>query len=1016
MISAGHPDAVNRDDQKKTTDLLCGPLYHNADNKVKVDDKCVTASNTAIENGFNQPQPMTGQQSGHYDEYLGMGRGWINTQCFIELGFNPKRMTTNDRQRLVSCMAEYVNNDKEIEHKGKKMKFRSEYIPWAAEHARLGGMNPEDIDVPLPKNLQDYIDTIKGIDNGFFAREARRLFREGIARIRPPSHELKEKFEAGESVGAQVIDEVDKHVKDFVKAGEDKTKQQAERDKTINTFVSATDKKTSTPPWKLTFGILPAVLVPPGTPAPLAQSLRRLYAQAVPIFIQNGGSVGANGAPDPSLAEQLAAAVKGLGITNPDDLNSALMQYVVSDVPVNGGKATSVALRNVGGAGGTGGVGGVGHAPPELINRLDAGTDPAKQTAIDYVWEQVTQVYNKNKIKITPAIESKLVDALAPADRTAGPNNLHGRSALDIARQSPAVNTATNQIQLVPAPANVFSSIDEAIKRRGSGSALATPSTGEVELIIRIHEHYRARLKEAQKPGSKVKPTEVADKLAVAVEGFLFPGGRNETSANGAKRLEDFMNMESFYDSDGNIKWRYKDGNGSGDGPKGEKDGTFYSLRSSLWGGVLTGSPLPSDPGAKPGSGHVMTSDWIGFEIGKRWGNFSLALNMQGLYFQRPNGINAVGGPHDDRMAVSSQNDEGGVSIGRINGMSVVPKIEVKSDDGSSFGFSFPLGLTGARPQDALEDFTIGGNGSPAVADSSRDVATHSQPLVPVSSAMLGIRPTATVKGAESQNKGEYSGEKHNSYVMQFSVPLGSALTGLSTDYTGAEGWRTGVDGSLAVFLCSGDCALKLAGAVQWTGGTSDPAKDQKEAVPDNNLAYFMWLVGLGGEIAVDRHAWISAGGRVGGINQRSNNADSNPDFLKITGMAGGHFPINPGDDIPVVASLDLSYSVNSGKKTVAGRGATDGSGAVPGCEPGFDCSGGPAVDYNQGTNPSMSYGLDPFFTMGERVFVIAPSVSVQPASWFLIRGGVNFIPASDHMRREWKTAVIPNATVTTTF
>ncbi|MFA4875242.1 MAG: hypothetical protein WC690_07850, partial [bacterium] len=598
MISAGDAPKVERFDRRPdTVTRVCGGWADAL--TVNRNKKCDTDLQTRLNGVSEQPTTMTDLQLFNFSHYLLAGAGTALYQC----GFQKGKATKATAQPIVACSEKLVLNDGEIMFAGKKMKFVSEFLPFAAQKAREGvAINPEDIDVTIPEVLQKYIDSIDVgnlKDNNFFKGEAKRLFRNAIARI----PDIGEKFDSRDKIGEQVKGEVEEHVKKFKAAGNDQERG-AVKDGLVTTVVLSVGPKADYP---VKFGQVPAALIPPGTPQPLANALRELYAQAVPIFIKNNGDVDTSGKVDPSLAQKLKKVVDDKGPKDPDDRTAWLRSGVsVKDVKVGPDKkATAVELQAPAGVGGKVPPG-VGHAPVELYNRLDAGTDDARKTAIDYVWEQVTTILNNKKVKLTADLEGKLVERLAPADKQAGPNNLYNRSALDIGRQ-----TVFNlePMTLEPAPANAFNATEDQIKRRGSGASLATPSTGETELVIRIHRHYIKLLKEAQK--NNVAPKDVAGILGGSIAPLIHPGMPGEPDPRGDKRLQYFMNHDPKYKKVGDkvvIDWVDTTGNGgvpTGDGVSfGDPNGVHgkVDLSGEVAGLYRGGDNTPSAPDAKPGS------------------------------------------------------------------------------------------------------------------------------------------------------------------------------------------------------------------------------------------------------------------------------------------------------------------------------------------------------------------------------------------------------------------------------
>lgn len=486
MISAGDNTTKKLStEQQKTVDLMCGQSYSENpafDEETKAlisaNQACHDKVETAI---LAEIADMSELQMGFFDTNLRVGRNIPGNECLINLGFNPAAMGIDDVNNYIDCVSSYVTDpidytgtgtegqftfpEMKLEFQGNKLFFLDyngsvpdveNFIKVAAENARKASVYKVQ-SLPLPPNLQKFIDDNKGVAGGFFANEAERLFREALAHV-PPGNRAeaaKDGGVAGDHVANDdlddVIDLVDKAIDDYKGAevdGDKKAMKEA-KDGLGRTYVYK--KPGAGPEFPVTFNKMPedivklvfgknADKVSPG----VLTELRKLYVKTLDKFYDKGG----NPKKEETVKKPFAEAVKGAGITDPKKSASKIRAIEVEDVILNKDKsAKEVKFGKAKNA----------EAPADLADLAETGPQKA---ALQMLFNDISKLADLPKAKDPDALTEKIVADLKK-------KGVPEMSAVGIAALYPkSVNKKTGEVKLGFVPQEAFDSWQKLLEEK----------------------------------------------------------------------------------------------------------------------------------------------------------------------------------------------------------------------------------------------------------------------------------------------------------------------------------------------------------------------------------------------------------------------------------------------------------------------------------------------------------------------------------------------------------------------
>ncbi len=471
------------------------------------------------------------QTAGYSETKLGLfrdlynrGVSWMITQCAIdnEVNFGDtdhkigepytdkkgKAVTAKDGSAvakiegrdgykiMAECMYEYVNGTKKMNVPGFGadqyfMKDGDEGLDFIEDIAQRADKASafKTQSIPLPANLQQWIDDTKGVGAGYFSNKAEELFREALANV--PVGKRLEAAQPGGVAGDHVenddlddiIDLMTGLTKEYLGAevDGDKKKMQEVKDELDRTYVSKVDP--TAPEFKVTFNEMPqdivklvfgkdADKVSPG----VMVELRKLYVDTLKKFYDKGG--------DPkkqeSVKKPFAEAVKKAGITDPKKSASQIRAIVVEDVILNNDKsAKEVKFGKAKNAG----------APADLTDKAETGP---KEAALQMLFNDIAELADLGKAKDPDDLTEKIVANLKE-------QGVLDMDAVGIAALYPtAVDKNTGAVKLAAVPQEAYDSWQELVKEEagkltGAGEADVPDSTigktamGGMHAITRIY-------------------------------------------------------------------------------------------------------------------------------------------------------------------------------------------------------------------------------------------------------------------------------------------------------------------------------------------------------------------------------------------------------------------------------------------------------------------------------------------------------------------------------------------------
>lgn len=455
MISAGEDKKVQQLD--RTAEIMCGYNYKDTAEQVDIElnEQCKSKVTGVLYNLYNDPEPMTPVQEFGFIQSLKTGRGSAGLECKIfvknDLAGLSEDGETYNLETYINCMSAFVVDDKAVLHDKSgdqeiRYPFITEYLPMLAAKAREATLSKNYI--PLPANLQKFIDDNQGVADGFFSRMAEVLFRAAIAHV--PVENRLEAAKAGgvASEGEEnVMDKVQDAI-DLYKAAEDqknKEQMQEAKDGLRRTFVN---KVGEGPDFPVTFGHLPTDVIEKifgkgaDVPDTVVMALRKLYAEAVNKFYapdKNGNPKG-----DPSKEESvkkpfITEITKTHKITDPSNALGKLLKLRVKDVEVKGGAAKKVEIVPKKKA----------SAPNKLVEL--AKTGPQKE-ALQMLWNDIAKLVDPKKGEIPDDLAEAIVEDLYV-------KGVPDQGALAIAALYPTkVDKDSGEVTLKKAPKMVFNS------------------------------------------------------------------------------------------------------------------------------------------------------------------------------------------------------------------------------------------------------------------------------------------------------------------------------------------------------------------------------------------------------------------------------------------------------------------------------------------------------------------------------------------------------------------------------
>jgi hypothetical protein len=245
MISAGQNVVSKKKALTETVQyLLCGRDSSYKDkrgNKRPYVDpakkaQCDGIVKNALEKGFEDAPPL---QPGSINEYtfeqgvfVIAGSTYSNNMCGQGKGLTIREggfVGFDAGKSFYTCTNSHViDKNKKIPFGDQEMPFE-EAIAYAARRAREAS---GDDDIPPPAILVEFMKAVEGLKGGFFAREAERIWREGVAKVK----DVPKKLVASEPIAIQAIREVKRQmlngINDGVKGKKELTREKpAEIDK-----------------------------------------------------------------------------------------------------------------------------------------------------------------------------------------------------------------------------------------------------------------------------------------------------------------------------------------------------------------------------------------------------------------------------------------------------------------------------------------------------------------------------------------------------------------------------------------------------------------------------------------------------------------------------------------------------------------------------------------------------------------------------------------------------------------
>lgn len=918
MISAGDNSATRFDRRSETISRTCGEWASRL--QVNRNQKCDTELGEKFTEVSENP-PMTDQEIFRFSNYLLAGGGTGLFQC----GFKKGEVTKNEAQKIVDCSSKLVLEDGIIKFAGKEMHYKSEFLPFAAKMAREGkDVNPDDVDVPLPGVLKNYIATLDPAtddDGNFFAVQANRLFRDAIKKV--PG--IREKFSAADKIGEKV-----KILIEDAKATFDGEKNAAQKqsikDGLLNLFVTEV-KKEENDNYKVTCEPLPSQLLNPVNlglaenkkPTPLLiASLRNLYMEAQ--------KYGEGKLDRLSLANGIAGEAKKLNIHDPDQLGVKLRNFKVDEVlgdPSNPKKVTEVKLKDLSGQIST-------KAPDELIDRLNARTDNAKIYALNNAWGQiVSQLQNQ----IDYAAENKLIGALAPKDNKAGPNNLIGKNANEIAllevknvNLTPPADSPV--VTLTPMPASIVSTTEEAIKQTMAGVTDPLRDIAAMGVYLQAKDMHQVLSKNRL---DGMTEEQVNKKVTDEVKESLFADGIKRCSNDATKNLNCFTGRKyTGFNPDGTpayiIPGAKSDKDDVSRGAIGTKNGVHGDFEgdADVSGIVKKGNPPPSAATAKPGSDTFGMYLYVEGGIPKLFFSkdekFFTGFKVSWLTFVSPVGVTP--GVASEAEAFNTTDKGGATNINRINELSITP-----------IGYYL---YKGSKKSAAVLAFKAGQFGDSRIANANLTSGFDPNLAPTLSSSMFptlgypghvigGGNPTAGGRLEFSLNGEDVKvahTKEHAGYQVKIRSGYGTTVAALSPTQVRYSGSKGLVDASGSLEICRGpniQCSAMATFGYSWSNGDSDAIGKVPAQLNAYKSNIFYGSAAFRLQPAENFATQIE--GRIASINP-----ETSPAMKRFLAGIRFEFPVKTGEKSDIMPYLGFIYSVESGTMLYANTSGQPGS------------------------------------------------------------------------------------------
>ncbi|MFH1829533.1 MAG: hypothetical protein ABH871_01985 [Pseudomonadota bacterium] len=970
MISAGQDTVTPK---KRQQDLLCGRDWANqapdAAGKTWAEENTV---NTQCENKVGTvydkyTQGLNADQLKYFHAVYAKVGG---TQPYFNCENNPglrAPLGPDIIKPFAVCTADHVMNaDRKFVHNGQELSYEPMMALIKNEALGLVTIAPEKIEIP--ESLRKYIKSLRDQKLDKFADLAKRLFREGLAKVEPSG----ERVLAAQPIADQVEADVKKRVLPHIAAAKDAKKKKAIEDDLDYVFVLKTgpkDKDTAKA-YKLTIQQAPADLMKAFEkyPPEVRRELMRLYGEALekaPTADQKSVADALVTAVDAKLGEEKDAKKMAdkLGTLTVDNVKT-------SD---DGKKAESVSLKEVKVIG----------PSQTLIDGFEAQDNLVKKALLYGIWSMIRKELGaKPGETIDPELKKKIeTSVLQHKDKT-----LSELAAMYVA----SVDGKNGTVHFNSVPKDALG-IPQDLEKRGI--TLGSDQMGAVGIIVTIRKIYVQALQAAS--GEKSLKDYKGDALKAEVAKRVDRVARKQLDADMLKDLPEKdaqaithnftgLTFSKFDEKTGDILLTYMPGfagvGGPGDGQLratlAEGAEFVFGVESSLGIGGVIGVNRPENDKTSDVVAAAFVRAYAGVSIDKKY-TIDAALAALGVYSPS---IYTVGLPNGDR-SVAVNDDDGAYGFVRLNEATVGFKGKWGlKDDGTPDDITYQLGRIAA----GIQSGHIGDGTDLALPDDLDPFNSYQPFSSPGGSRLFGVTVPFTLGIASERLK----------ITPRF--VLGTASAGLNNKETYFGGGRVG--GDLKVDLDAGklagfeetDWRILLAGGAQHSWG-------DKDDVP-NKLAGTAFAIGGSTMVQPTDYLQLALGGGYGRM-------DADLDGLTQRAVIGGNvmFPIKMADGKwHLIPGAGVSWSTTWKDQQVAGTSRNPGEAPAPnpGCEPGYDCPG-TAVDVGEGAGDRVAaLGSEyDFFMIGRNVVAINAllGLTFEDAPWLNPFAGFSLFNATTH-------------------